>query len=266
MVFTGNVLTGMAGTALAVTQPRVTVTGNVVVRNGYRGLVATQADGLVLSNNRFDRNNNAAGFDTTTCGDFCAVAGAKVTRTRTLTVTGNSFSGNDGAGFWCDLACIGATITHNTASGNTGDGLYYEVSATATITGNLLSGDRVGLKISGSSDVAVTANQFVDDGIDLGVYDDPRDPRTDPFAARNGLTWDTRNVAVSGNSFVEDLRHTTLLLDTNTTGRVSAARMISEFSHNTYQPATGGRVNWCAATCTTYASVSAFRSAVGFAS
>lgn len=251
-----NVLRDIAGTALAVTKPGGWVGGNVVVRNGYRGMVANYADGLVVTGNRFDKNNSA-GFGTTGCGSYCTVAGVKITRSRGVEVTGNSFANNTGAGLWCDLGCIDARISGNTVTGNSTNGIYYEVSTLATITDNVISGNGRGLKISGSDRVTVTGNQFRDNVIDLGVYDDPRSPSSDPHSARNGLTWNTRAVAIQGNSFTGSGR-TSFLLETNRTPQVSAPGMISAFTGNTFQPSQGGRVYWCTAKCTTFATTAAF--------
>ncbi|OHV39876.1 MULTISPECIES: right-handed parallel beta-helix repeat-containing protein [Pseudofrankia] len=255
--FTGNVLTDVAGTALAVTRPGAVVTGNVVIRNGLRGMVANRADGLVVTGNRFDLNNTA-GFATTTCGAVCVIAGLKITRTRGLTVKGNSFSNNDGAGVWCDLGCIDATVTGNLVSGNTGNGMFYELSTNAVFDGNTITRNGRGLKIAGSDRVTVNGNHFTDNGIDLGVYDDPRSPSVEKYSEQNGLTWDTRQVTVTGNSFVGAGGTDDVLLETNRTAQVTAPDMIGRFVSNTFQPAAGGRVYWCSSSCMYFPTVTAF--------
>jgi parallel beta-helix repeat protein len=261
VTFAGDIMTQTAGTALAVLRPGGIITGNTISRNGYRGMVANKADGLALMNNRFDLNNTA-GFNTTSCGSYCTVAGAKVTHTRGLTVTANSFQSNAGSGFWCDLGCINAVITGNIVSTNTVNGLFYEVSANATLAGNVISRNGRGLKIAGSAPVAVTANTFTDNTTDLGIYDDPRSPSTDAYSAANGLTWDTADVTVTANTFTDTGGKTTTLLDTNKTAQVTAPGMLRTFAGNIFQPLGVGRVYWCAATCVSYPSITAFQAVV----
>lgn len=249
-----NTLTRIAGTALAVTRPGAVVSGNHVTHNGYRGMVANRADNLVLKGNRFD-TNNTAGFNTSGCGAYCTVAGAKITRSEGISITGNSFSANRGAGFWCDLGCISATVSGNTVADNSGNGLYYEVSTGAVIKDNAISRNGRGLKISGSDNVTISGNTFTANSIDLGVYDDSRDPASDPHSASQNLTWDTAQVRVTGNRFVIATDPNAMLLDTNRTSQVSAPEMFKAFSSNTFQPAEGGRVNWCEAKCTVFPTI-----------
>ncbi|MGF7238836.1 MAG: right-handed parallel beta-helix repeat-containing protein [Frankia sp.] len=260
--FTGNIVTQSAGTGLAILAAGAEVTGNTISRNGYRGVVANKADDLVLTNDRFDVNNTA-GFNITSCGWYCTVAGVKVTHTRNITVTASSFQQNGGSGFWCDLGCINTTITGNIVSDNASSGLFYEVSEKATISDNYIAHNNRGLKISGSATVAVTHNQFVENPIALGVYDDPRSPSTDNYSAANGLTWNTAGVSVTGNLFLNASGKTTRILDTNSTSQVSAPAMFRTFSGNTFTPATTGKVYWCpSSSCVTYPNMATFQNAV----
>jgi poly(beta-D-mannuronate) C5 epimerase len=255
----GNTFTRSAGTALMIAKQGVRVVDNVVTDNGYRGVNMNQADGGVVSGNRID-NNNTEHFAYGSCNP-CTVAGLKAAHTKTLAVTGNSFSGNLGSGFWCDLGCTDATISGNTVMSNANNGLFYEVSSRATISGNTVIRNGRGLKISGSDGVRVEGNTFLNNTTQVGIYDDGRDPASDAYSAGLGLTWNTTGTVLNDNR-LDGVSGTTLLLDSNRTAQVASPQMYAQAAENAVSG--NQRMVWCpAAGCTTYSTLSAFSAATG---
>ncbi|MEW9548165.1 nitrous oxide reductase family maturation protein NosD [Nonomuraea sp. NPDC050783] len=256
-VIENNVFVRSATRALGIYAAGIRVEGNTVDDNGGSGGAVNRADGAVFRGNTFDRNNNQH-FAVTTCGSYCTMAGMKVAHTKDVVVEQNSFAGNDGTGFWCDLGCTNGQITGNTVTGNTNNGIFWEVSSVATIQGNTISGNTRGVKIAGSDRTTVTGNTFTGNATHLGVYDDARLPSSDSYSAGLGLTWDTAQTVLTGNDFAGA---TSLLMDTNRTTQVAAPAMFGTVGGNRV---TGVQtVNWCPSGCTSYATLAAFRAATG---
>lgn len=189
-----------ASTGLAVFQPGGRVSASILTSNGLVGLLANRADGLKVTGSRFT-GNNAEHF--TLGGDAVGAAGAKITHTRKPYVTGNRFSANHATGWWCDLGCTDATVVRNHASGNLRHGLYYEVSSRARISENTLAGNRGhGVKVSSADRVRLEDNTFTGNRSgSLGLYNDPRDPSSDPYSDSLGLSWVTEGLVIKGNRF-----------------------------------------------------------------
>lgn len=206
-VYERNTFTQMAGAGMTVSDARdVVVRGNRFVENGFNGLDANGSstsggeDDIVIEQNLFDGNNTEA-FGVG-CEASCAAAGAKFAHMTGLTVRDNVFSDTrEGTGFWCDLDCSQAVITGNVFEGNDSSGLYYEVSKNGIIADNLMLGNGdYGLK-SGSADMEIYHNTFVDNGTDVLLYDDDRSPGVDGWSDVGPDTWDNdffNNVLVGG--------------------------------------------------------------------
>lgn len=254
-----NTFTRSAGTSLGVFSGGVVVAGNSVVGNGGPGATFNRADSIVVRGNTF-HGNNTRHFIVANCGGYCTMAGLKVTHSASVVIEGNRFTDNDGNGFWCDEGCTAGTVTGNTASGNTGNGLYWEVSSQAVISGNTVTGNGQGVKVSGSDHVTLTRNTFRDNIVQLGLYDDPRSPSTDAYSARLGLAWNTTGTVITGNRFAGGTR-TRLLLETNRTGQVDASDMVSEARNNAVSGSAA--IVWCSTACTTYRTPAAFTAATG---
>jgi mannuronan 5-epimerase len=258
-VLRDDTFTRSATRSLGVFAAGVQVLASRVTGNGGSGLNGNRADGLVLRGSTFS-GNNTAHYSVGSCQESCTIAGAKVSHTASVTVDTNTFADNDGSGFWCDLGCTDGSITGNTVARNTNNGLFYEVSARGTITGNTVTGNARGLKVSGSDHTAVTGNTFTDNTVQLGVYDDPRSSTSDSYSSGLGLTWNTTGTVVSSNHIAGGTP-TTLLLDTNHTAQIGAAQMFSTLAGNTV---TGQQaISWCPSACTRYATIAAFSAATG---
>lgn len=194
-----NTFAYSASSGAAVFQPGATVAHNTFADNGLVGLVANRADDLELSGNTFTRNNRE---HFALSGKAIGAAGAKITRTKRPVIRSNAFVDNIGTGWWCDLGCTDAVVVNNVARGNAVHGLYYEVSSTALIASNLvLDNGGKGLKISSSENVSVYHNTFVGNGWAIGIYNDPRSPRSDPYSHRLGLSWITSHTELVNNYF-----------------------------------------------------------------
>jgi parallel beta-helix repeat protein len=135
---------------------------NYVHHNGQLGLGGQGANGLV-EGNEID-HNNTAGFDF-----LWEAGGAKWVDTRGLVVRRNSVHDNIGPGLWTDINCVDTTYEGNLVHANAEHGIHHEVSYSAVIrgnevTGNGWGGDRVagyggaGIRIAASPDVVVTGN------------------------------------------------------------------------------------------------------------
>lgn len=186
-----------ASSGAAIFQPGGTVSGSSFVDNGLVGLVANRADDLRMTGNVFARNNQerfALG------GNAIGAAGAKITRTKRPYVADNQFRDNLATGWWCDLGCSDATVIRNVSTGNAVNGLYYEVSARAVIASNLVAGNGArGLKVSSSDRVRVYHNTFADNPVNIGLYNDERDPSFDPYSEQLGMTWATTDTVLVNN-------------------------------------------------------------------
>ncbi|MGW3469954.1 right-handed parallel beta-helix repeat-containing protein [Saccharopolyspora sp. NPDC000995] len=200
VVLENNTFAASASSGAAVFQPDANVIGNQFLDNGLVGLMANRADGLRLVSNTFARNNNEH-FALT--GEAIGAAGAKVTRTKRAWVSDNAFADNFGTGWWCDLGCTDAVVIRNIARGNAVNGLYYEVSARALIASNIVvSNGGLGIKVSSSDHVRLVHNTFVDNGIELGLYNDKRSASSDPYSEELGLSWITSNTELLNNFLV----------------------------------------------------------------
>ena len=206
-VYESNAFTQMAGAGMTVSDSRdVVVRGNRFVENGFNGLDANGSstsggqDDIVLERNLFD-GNNTEGFGVG-CEASCAAAGSKLAHMNGLTIRDNVFSDTrEGTGFWCDLDCSRAVITGNVFEGNDASGLYYEVSKNGIVADNLMVGNGdYGLK-SGSADMEIFHNTFVDNGTAVLLYDDDRSPDVDGWSDVGPDTYDNdfvNNVVVGG--------------------------------------------------------------------
>jgi poly(beta-D-mannuronate) C5 epimerase len=194
-----NAFLWSASSGVAVFKPDVVVEGNVFAHNGLTGLVANRADRLRLVGNTV-ADNNIERFALT--GNAVGAAGMKIAHTRSPYVSDNVFRDNHASGWWCDLGCSDAVVVRNVAAGNAVNGLYYEVSSRALIASNLLRDNRKrGLKVSSSDHVRIWANTFVNNGVALGVYNDPRDVSADGYSARQRQPWLSVGLEVVDNLF-----------------------------------------------------------------
>ncbi len=157
-----SVVANNSGGGVAVAKGRdITLAANAIVNNGWDGVQAGSADGLVIRDNSISYNNIHQ-WDTTTD------AGMKATFIHDGVVVSNLFEHNVGQGFWCDQGCTGTdpgwfVIARNVFRNNDKNGVMYEVSRRAIVASNVMQlNGRAGLFISGSRDIQVWNNTAID--------------------------------------------------------------------------------------------------------
>jgi hypothetical protein len=124
-----------------------------------------EENNLLIEFSRFDTNNREY-FDHETCNraNACVLAGVKVARLDGFTVRYSSFSKNRASGFWADLFCQNGRIVGNSFRDNARSGVFYEVSRSGNISGNVLafnntsgSDSGAGIKVTGGGQDASDA-------------------------------------------------------------------------------------------------------------
>jgi hypothetical protein len=140
------------------------VRDNLVERNGELGMGGYRADSTVVTGNEV-RHNNVAGYD----GSWEA-GGLKFSDTNGLVVRANRITANNGPGLWSDGDCNRVDYADNYIDHNSGYGIFHEISARASITGNVIAGNGssaagdeggAGILVSDSFDVSVSQNDVV---------------------------------------------------------------------------------------------------------
>ncbi|XVQ12529.1 right-handed parallel beta-helix repeat-containing protein [Spirillospora sp. CA-255316] len=195
-------VTDSATTGLSVLGPRATVRRFTATRNGLLGIHGNHADRLRIELVRAHRNNLERFKSAPVSG------GIKITRSRTVAVTGSVLADNLGKGVWLDESVHDATVTGNRIVRNSGHGIVLELSAKAVVAGNLVRGNGGdGLRVNDTADVAVWNNTLTGNGRtvhlvqDLRRPDDPgtpgRDPRR-PFPDP-GMTWRLGQITLRNN-------------------------------------------------------------------
>lgn len=144
--------------------------GNRVLLNGRVGITGSELDGAVISNNEIAFNNFQR-FDTSHSG-----AGLKVTDSRDVLVRFNYAHDNIGHGLWSDYQVVEIHYINNLVTNNLMHGIIHEVSGPARIEGNLIEGNgRMGVFISGSRDVEISANTLLFNRTGLAARTNCRD-------------------------------------------------------------------------------------------
>jgi parallel beta-helix repeat protein len=147
------VVTDSASTGITIGGTKNIVRGVTVQRSGMLGLHADQADGLQL-NNVLAILNNTEHFNQSPVS-----GGIKITRTRGVAVQNSIARDNLGPGIWLDEACYQMTITGNQMINNTGHGLSVEISSTAIIANNVITGSgQDGMKLNDADKLQVWNN------------------------------------------------------------------------------------------------------------
>ena len=208
-------VTDSATTGLSVVGPRATVRRFTATRNGMLGIHGNHADRLRIELVRAHRNNLEHFKQAPVSG------GIKITRSRTVTVTGSVLNDNLGKGLWLDESVHDATVTGNRVVRNGGHGIVLELSAKAVVAGNLVRGNAGdGLRVNDTEDVAIWNNTLTGNGRtvhlvqDLRRPDSPntpgRDPRR-PFPDPE-MTWRLGKITLRNNVLADPRPRTPCLL------------------------------------------------------
>ena len=238
--------------------PGVILKNSLLTNNGANGASGNLTHNSIIDGNVFS-NNNKAGFAISGqgCAKSCAIAGMKVAHSDNLTVKGNTFEGNNGTGFWCDLNCVNATVVNNVSRNNKSHGIYYEVSDGGIIASNLLSKNNGYGLINGSANVKIYNNTIFDNDNGVLIYDDDRVPQASEIGPN------TSNVSFVNNLLVNNVK----MLQVHGYGgsQTGPNNYFSDFDYNGYFRTNGlpsELVQWMLTTGnSSYSSLNAFKSA-----
>lgn len=211
------------------------INGGAYDYNGQVGIDGYQADnaqvnGAEIAYNNlgsYDPHNNAGGL--------------KFSDSAFVIANNNNVHDNDGMGIWGDNESVDWTIDGNTVTNNALDGIHYEVSHSAQIDSNVISGNGgAGIYISNSNGVAAMYNQIavgsnnsgLNGGIDIFNMD--RAPYGEPGDV----------------STTEDIEYNTIIHqgDAAWDGAMASAPYTSDpnivFDNNTYWVADPNQTYW----------------------
>lgn len=167
--FENVVIADSATTGISVQKENVTLSKVTITGSGMLGIHARYADNLVLDRVLSTRNNDERFNLAPVSG------GAKLGASRGITVSGSSFSGNYGHGFWEDMSVYNSVFRQSTFSDNVGTGLFLEISAKVIVGDNTFAGNQeFGIKVNNTSDVQIWNNTFVGNGRPLNIVQDTR--------------------------------------------------------------------------------------------
>jgi parallel beta-helix repeat protein len=175
-----------------------------VQRSGMLGIGSNAGYGLVIRGSLVT-GNNAEHFRAAPVS-----GGIKITRARGVTVADNDVSRNYGSGIWLDESVYDATVVHNVATDNEYTGIQVELCAEVVVADNVLTGQRAGLNVFGSSGVRVWNNAFGGNSrYGVRIQQDERRQAVDGFAGRDPqrpvpdptMTWVVDDVTVADNVF-----------------------------------------------------------------
>ncbi len=199
VIISESATTGLFITASDVTLRQVTTTSN-----GMIGVAANYADGLVVE------GLDASGNNTERFNRAPVAGGMKLTRSRTVDISGSRFSDNEATGLWFDQSSRDIAITSTRFVGNRGHGVFLEISARAVIADNYIADNgRLGMKINGTSSVEIRNNVVVSTTSAISVLQDDRvksDPSVPGHDERHmddpEMTWLGTDVRIVGNTLV----------------------------------------------------------------
>jgi parallel beta-helix repeat protein len=101
--------------------------------------------------------------------------GAKIDRSRGLTVRNSIFRNNLGPGLWFDESCYDAKVSRNQFVGNAGHGVSFEISSTGILVDNLVENNGGnGFKINDSNRVQLWNNTLIGNAPNIEVVQDSR--------------------------------------------------------------------------------------------
>lgn len=179
-----------------------------VTYNGMTGIHANVADALTIRNSVID-GNNAEHFNPAP-----SAGGAKITRSRHLTVLNNSFDDNGAPGLWFDQCDVYFTVAGNSFQGDY-IGAQLELADTGVVANNTFRGGKYGLYVFDTGNVRVYNNSFANHPVGAVLMSQDQRRQADPTAYRRDgdsrypmgdstNPWLLRNVVVANNLFPSD--------------------------------------------------------------
>ncbi|WP_341953221.1 right-handed parallel beta-helix repeat-containing protein [Salinibacterium sp. TMP30] len=198
------VISESATTGLFITAANVTLRNVTSTKNGMIGVAANFADDLVIEGLK------ASGNNTEWFNRAPVAGGMKLTRSRTVVISGSEFSDNNATGLWFDQSCRDIAITGSELAGNKGHGVFLEISARAVIADNYIAhNDNLGMKINDTSSVEIRNNLVVSKKNAISVLQDQRlksdesvPGHDERFMDDPVMTWLGTDVTIVGNTLV----------------------------------------------------------------
>jgi hypothetical protein len=176
-----NVIVDNATAGLSVIGPDAVVRRNTLTRNGQLGVHGHVATRMLLESNVVSGNNSER-FVT-----WQAAGGVKVTNSTGVVMRGNVADDNRGHGLWYDVGSHDATVIHNVTRRNASAGIFFEMSNSAMIAGNVSTDNVAGIQAGESSDVDVWNNVMIDNTYGFKAYKGPRVAAPTRFTIRNNV-------------------------------------------------------------------------------
>lgn len=214
----GNEIHHNTGAGVSLGGSNWVIEKNNIHHNRQIGIKGQGSGGRVVSNTIANNNPDRA-YDWS-----WEAGGTKFIKTTNLYVAGNKVLNNMGPGLWTDGDNRGTVYEKNTVRDNAGPGIFHEISFSATIRNNTVTGNAHpfyvgGILIANSSGVTVTGNTLSgNDGGIIGLQD-----------SRGG--YNTVDLIVTGNSVSHSIGGTGLAYNSGTD--VAASGTI-KFDKNSY--------------------------------
>lgn len=234
-----------------------------VTDSGMMGIHANLANELSIQNSVILRNN-LEHFN-----PWTAAGGIKVTKSRPVTVKNNNISDNYGTGVWFDESSVGIVVAKNSVQNNSEAGIEVELSDTAIIADNTVTGGLSGIYVFNSGNVRIY-NNAVGGQVNQSIWlsqnarrqanasepgHDPRYPIPDP-----AVPWILRNVTIANNVLGGSARDRIYVLDKETNVDADAMNILivgNLFAKTGNLLAWGGSQNYIDARYTSVAAMQA---------
>jgi hypothetical protein len=130
-------------------------------------------EGVVISANEVSFNNYEDEYEYA-----FEAGGMKIVNSVDVTIEANYVHNNHGPGIWTDINNVGARILRNIARDNYGPGIFHEISYSALISENVVTGNGFefytgGILVASSSGVEISGNAVLDnDGGIVAIQED----------------------------------------------------------------------------------------------
>ncbi|WP_159611319.1 right-handed parallel beta-helix repeat-containing protein [Glutamicibacter sp. JC586] len=236
-----------ATTGLNISAVKNSVYNVKILRSGMLGMNATYADGLVV-NKLTATGNNIERFNTSPVS-----GGAKIARSRDITVKNSTFNNNYGPGLWLDESAYDSKIVNNDMIGNSGHGLSLEISAKSVIANNrIVNNAGFGIKLNNSSDVSIWNNTISGKNRVLNIVQDARraanksDPGHDPRQPfpDSTMTWINKNIQIKNNVLSNTGGGNAIVAVEDYSGTYNAEQMNISLASNAYHRTSSTNPQW----------------------
>jgi parallel beta-helix repeat protein len=271
-----NVVVADSATAgIGFFKPGSTLRNVTVTGSGQLGIQAGLADGLMVDNVLVQNSNDQSFNPAPSAGGF------KVTMTRGFTMKNSVIENTNGNQFWTDQSTYDINLLNNTIRNGTRWGIVLEISSTATVANNVITGnafdgvmvsdtDHVNIwnnTIVGNSRAAIATTQDTRRITQLNVSGhDPR--RTQPDTS---MPWVVRGTTIGNNILSGNAAGTDPILRAQAWDRVyGASDMVASSNGNVFSQTAAGKPGYVTVWgkkgtwATNYATLAAYTGATGY--